>query len=229
MDMNAVIFDLDNTLYCERDYVESGFNRVASYLSSKNNLDKNVLFNRLIDIFEFNGRGSIFDVLLKEYGLYSELNVYLCVYLYRSHTPDIKLYSNVLSVLKCLRELNLQLGIITDGRASVQKNKVAALDLEDYFDIIVYTDKLGEANWKPSTIPYEVALKLLNSNPDESVYIGDDPFKDFTAPKKLGMKTIMVESEVMESYWADKGFEPTEADYFVTELKEVISIVKELW
>lgn len=160
--------------------------------------------------------------------MYSEVNVYLCVYLYRSHNPDIKLYSNVLSVLKSLRELNLQLGIITDGRASVQKNKVAALDLEDYFDIIVYTDKLGEANWKPSTIPYEVALELLNSNPTEAVYIGDDPYKDFTAPKKLGMKTIMVKSDVEEKYWADKGFEPTEADYLVTDLKDIISIVKEL-
>jgi putative hydrolase of the HAD superfamily len=205
----------------------SGFKYVASYLSTKYNLDETLIFNRMNTILEEHGRGSVFDLLLKEFDLYSPVNLHLCVYLYRSHKPDIKIYNSVLHVLHCLRELNLQLGIITDGRASVQKNKVTALKLEDYFDIIIYTDKLGEENWKPSLIPYQVALELLNTKPGEAVYIGDDPYKDFSAPKALGMMTIQSKCGVLESYWADKGFKSTDADFIVDDLMSIIGIIEE--
>ncbi len=223
--LKAVIFDLDNTLYCERDYVMSGFKIVASYLSSKYNLDETFLFNRMKHILEEHGRGRVFDLLLKEYDLLTPVNLHLCIYLYRSHKPDIKLYNNVHELFKSLRDLNLQLGIITDGRASIQKNKVNALNLEDYFDVIIYTDKLGEENWKPSRIPYQVACELLNIEPGEAVYIGDDPYKDFNAPKAMGMLTIQYKFGSLETYWADKGFEYTKADFTVDDLMSIIGII----
>lgn len=224
--MNSVLFDLDNTLYAEMEYVKSGFRFVSSYLSSKYNLNNEEIFSLMIDILEKDGRGSIFNTLLERLGLYSEENIHLLVYLYRSHVPEIKLYDDVLFIFNHLRDLDFQIGIITDGRASVQKNKVAALDLEKYVDIIIYTDKLGFENWKPSVIPYKIALELLNSSPEESFYIGDDPYKDFLGPKLMGMKTIQIKRDIEESYWADKGFEKTKANFIVNDLKDILSLLK---
>lgn len=224
--MNSVIFDLDNTLYDEMEYVKSGFRFVSSYLSSKYNLNNEEVFSQMIDILEKDGRGSIFNTLLERIGLYSEEIIHLLVYLYRSHVPEIKLYDDVLSVFNSLRDLNFRIGIITDGRASVQKNKVAALDLEKYVNIIIYTDKLGFENWKPSTIPYKIALELLNSSPDESFYIGDDPYKDFLGPQLMGMKTIQIKRDIEENYWANKGFMKTKPNFLVDNLEDILPLIK---
>lgn len=223
--MNTVIFDLDNTLYPEIEYVKSGFRYVASYLSSKYGFNEKNIYLKIMNIFEKKGRGSIFDILLKELGLYSEENVHLLVYLYRSHIPKIELYDDTLFVIDNLRKSNIQIGIITDGRASVQKNKIMALNLEQYVDTIIYTDKLGFEHWKPSIIPYKIALELLNSSPNEAVYVGDDPYKDFSGPKYIGMKTIQIKKDTEEIYWADKGFKKTKADFIVDNLKEILPLL----
>ena len=224
--MKSVIFDLDNTLYPEIEYVKSGFRYVSSYLNSKYDLDEEEIFSQLMSIFEKNGRGKIFDILLKRLGLFSEENIHLLVYLYRSHNPEIKLYNGVLYVFSKLRESNYQIGMITDGRASVQKNKVKALDLEQYVDIIIYTDKLGAEYWKPSITPYKIALELLNSLPEESFYVGDDPYKDFLGPRNIGMKTIQIKISKEENYWALKGYEKTEADFVAENLNDLLALIK---
>lgn len=223
--MKSVIFDLDNTLYPEIEYVKSGFKYVSSYLSSKYNLDKEKIFSQMMHILEKKGRGNIFNILLEKLELYSKENVHLLVYLYRSHIPEIKLYNDVLSVFDNLNHLNFEIGIITDGRASVQKNKVKSLDLEQYVNVIIYTDKLGFKNWKPSIVPYKIALELLNSSSAESFYIGDDPYKDFLGPKSIGMKTIQIQRGTEESYWADKGFEKTKANFTVSRLKDILPLL----
>jgi putative hydrolase of the HAD superfamily len=50
--MKSVIFDLDNTLYPEIEYVKSGFRYVSSYLNSKYDLDEEEIFSQLMSIFE---------------------------------------------------------------------------------------------------------------------------------------------------------------------------------
>lgn len=224
--MKAILFDLDNTLYPEIEYVKSGFRCVSSYLNSKYDLDKEEIFFRLIDLFEKNGRGKIFDSLLKELGLYSNKNIHLLIYLYRSHFPKIKLYDDTIFVINALKKLDLQIGLITDGRASVQQNKVFALKLDSMFDIIIYTDKLGFENWKPSPLPFKIALDLLNSTPNEVIYVGDDPYKDFSGPKSIGMKTIQIKRNIKETYWKDKGFKKTNANFLVNDLEEIIGIIE---
>lgn len=42
----AVIFDLDDTLYQEEEYVKSGFLHVSRFISEKTSLDKNYVFEQ---------------------------------------------------------------------------------------------------------------------------------------------------------------------------------------
>ncbi len=46
--LKAVVFDLDDTLYREYDYVKSGFHAVADYLEEPE------IFNKLIELYQIN-------------------------------------------------------------------------------------------------------------------------------------------------------------------------------
>lgn len=219
--MKSVIFDVDNTLYSEMSYVKSGFIEVSKYLSNKYKLDCDMIFKKMIDIFDVEGRGKVFNILLDDLDLSEKENVLNLVYIYRFHAPNISLYDDVLDTLIHLKEKNYKLGIITDGRALVQKNKIDALNLNEIFDVIILTDALGSDFWKPSIVPYQIALDLLDSTPNESCYIGDDSFKDFLGPKSLNMKSIQVQYEEEIDYWKKRGFNQTKPDHVVKSLQEI--------
>lgn len=147
--MRAVLFDLDDTLYPEREFVESGFRVVARFLGSRFDLNESVLVRRMWGLLETRGRGRIFDALLGELNLYTEERLNTLVHLYRSHRPAIRLDESVRKTLRTLRDRGMRLGIVTDGMASVQRKKIASLEVEGLFDALVCTDELGREHWKP--------------------------------------------------------------------------------
>lgn len=223
--MKAVLFDLDDTLYPEIEFVKSGFRVVARYLSSRYHLDENALFAQMLDILQKEGRGKIFDNLLHSLGLYTKEKVKLLVYLYRSHRPTIQLYDDVLPTLEYLRRCGMRLGIVTDGMASVQRNKIAALGLENLFDVIICTDELGRECWKPSTVPYKIALDLLQISLLEAVYVGDDISKDFLGPNSIGMLTIQVKRHTQQDLMLDELSGLSGAKFTVKGLKEILPLI----
>ncbi|MBF0518180.1 MAG: HAD hydrolase-like protein [Nitrospirae bacterium] len=191
--MKAALFDLDDTLYPEMDFVKSGFRVVSEYLSREFSYDNDFLYNQMIEIIKSEGRGKVFDSILYEIGKFSSENLLTLIYLYRNHKPDIHPYADVVPVIIKLRDSGVKTAIITDGMASVQQNKVNALGLQSLFDIIIYTDTLGTKYWKPSHVPFQVALNLLSlSTSSECVYVGDNPAKDFIGSEALGIQGIQI-------------------------------------
>ena len=223
--MKAVLFDLDDTLYPEIEFVKSGFRTVARYLSSRYHFDENALFAQMLHILQRDGRGKVFDTLLHELNLYTEERVKLLMYLYRSHCPTICLYEDVLPTLEYLRQRNMLLGIVTDGMASVQRNKITALGLGKLFDVIICTDEMGEECWKPSVIPYKAALDFLQVHPSEATYVGNDASKDFLGPNSLGMLTIQVNRSMQKSS-IDIISGAVKAKFIVKELREILGIIE---
>lgn len=225
--MKAMLFDLDDTLYPEIDFVKSGFRVVADYLGSKYNLNKDSLLTQMLEKLQKEGRGKIFNHLLYDLGLYSEKEVNFLVNLYRSHQPTIHLYNDAIPTLSHLRQIGIRLGIVTDGMASVQNNKIAALSLKCLFDVIICSDELGRECWKPSIIPYQTALDLLQVLPPEATYVGDDPSKDFISPNCMGMLTIQVKRQRQNNSVPDTVPEAASARYVVNSLTEIVPIIEE--
>ena len=225
--MKAVLFDLDDTLYPEIEFVMSGFRSVAHFLSSRHQLNEEILFTRMSEILQRDGRGRVFDILLKDLGIYAEEKVRLLVYLYRSHSPNIYLYEDTLPILNCLREKGLLLGVITDGLASVQRSKVEALGLRDMLDVVIYTDEIGREYWKPSIVPYQVALDLLEVKPSEASYVGNDIAKDFIGANALGMLTIQVKRSMKQALVQFGSIKRTVPRFVVNMLDEILHIVEE--
>ena len=222
--MKAVLFDLDDTLYPECEFVASGFRTVARYLSARARFDEEELVRQMLAILHREGRGHVFDRLLDHIGLNGSVSVMTLVYLYRSHQPLLHLYDDVLPTLKQLRGFGMRLGLLTDGQTCVQRNKIAALDLADLFDVIICTDELGRDCWKLSSVSYQVALQLLDVSPGQAIYIGDDASKDFVAPYALGMMT----AQIIRSDRPQRQESPASADgahWVITRLEQLTSIL----
>lgn len=186
-----IIFDLDDTLYYERDYVFEGFKNVALYLEKKYSLKFEEIYEKIKNIFYEEGRGQIFNLLCEN--LEINENIDRLVEVYRSTEPrEIKLYDDAIYFINYLKEKDYKLGIITDGLASVQRKKLKSLGLYKLIDKIIVTDELGREFWKPSTKSYKDILEEFNIAGDEAIYIGDNPSKDFIGARKLGIRTIRI-------------------------------------
>ena len=182
--IKAVVFDLDDTLYSEKDYVKSGFNAVANEFTQIENL-----FEKLWKAFE-NGNKAI-DKMLKEENIYSEELRNKCLNIYRNHKPDVHLYDGVREMLENLKQQNVKLGIITDGRPEGQKAKIESLNIKDLFDEIIITDELGGIEFrKPNKTAFVKMNELMDIPYGQMLYVGDNIKKDFIAPEELGMKTV---------------------------------------
>ncbi len=220
--IKVIIFDLDDTLYEERAFVESGFKAVANYIQEHFGIDKIEFFKTLMNSLEKQGRGRNFDIALINYNLYDKNLVPKLVEVYRSHKPSIKLYPEVINTLQALRNKRFLLGLITDGLETVQHNKVQSLGIEGLFDLIVYTDKLGKHTQKPSQYPYEVVLRHFGVTAEEVIYVGDNPCKDFIGAKKLGFKSV----RVLKGEHKDvKVSEEYEADCFIRDISELPQLI----
>lgn len=194
MGLRAVIFDLDNTLYPEADFVAGGLRAAASVCATAG-CDSSQTLARLYQILTREGRGHVFDMFVSERGLPESL-VTAMISAYRGHDPRLSLYLDADSALKMCAERGYRTGIVTDGHSSVQRSKISALKLEERVDVIICTDEIGDAYHKPSVLPFEMAMRQLGVGAWESVYIGDDASKDFAGPNELGMVTVQVVRKV---------------------------------
>ncbi|MFV8826472.1 HAD family hydrolase [Alkalihalobacterium sp. APHAB7] len=206
------IFDIDDTLFCEHDYVRSGFDAVAKHISTLfPYLNKGKIYDDFIVEWELNGRGKIFNVVCQKYGI--DMSINELVHVYRGHKPKIKLYEDAGKVLPFLKERNIPIGIITDGDSIMQWRKIEALELNELIDVIIVSNDLGSDCWKPSYIPYQEVSKRLEVSLNDCVYIGDNPHKDFVTAKQLGMKTVRIirpcgdhmETSLEKEYEADRN------------------------
>lgn len=176
--IDAVIFDLDDTLYSEKQYIRSGYKKIADYFNIPE------MEKEMWTCFENGGRA--IDEVLKAHGLISKKEQAL--YIYRFQEPNISLYSGVEELLIRTKKKK-KIGIITDGRPEGQRAKLKALNIN--VDKVIITDELGGTEYrKPNSKAFEIMQKELNTEFEKMIYIGDNIKKDFIAPQKLGMKYI---------------------------------------
>jgi putative hydrolase of the HAD superfamily len=190
-DQRMIIFDLDDTLYREHEFVFSGFQAVGRHLQATGVQGFAELAQQL---FAAGQRGNVFDEALKQLAVPIEkATISELVETYRSHMPTLSLLPDAEWALSHYGG-STRIGLLTDGFAATQRNKVRALGLADRFAATVFTDDFGRENWKPSRIPFERIATILGlpANSEQLVYVADNPRKDFVAPNALGWTTVRV-------------------------------------
>lgn len=188
---SAVIFDLDDTLYLEQQYVASGFLSVARLISGATGLSSEAIYTYLMKLIRAGIRGRSFDMLIGEFsGIRDVLTVQDLVAAYREHQPDIKLLPGISELLRSLRQAGLRVGLLSDGALVSQRRKIDALGLGSLLDPVVLTDAWGREYWKPHIRGFEHIENACGLPASALVYVGDNPLKDFVTPNKMGWHTV---------------------------------------
>lgn len=213
--MPVIVFDLDDTLYDELSFVNSGFKEVANYLFKEYAIPieaSNEFMTKRLQL----GRGKIFDDLLSHYKIYSKENVKKCVSVYRLHKPTITLYNDANDALTRLK--NYSLYILTDGNKIVQKNKIDALGLSERVKFSFITYRYGIRHSKPSPYCFHKICEREGVTPSEVIYVGDNPNKDFIGIKPLGFRTVRL---LRGQYAHMKMGKEYEAEYNIDSLSKL--------
>ena len=214
MNNSVFVFDLDDTLYKEIDFLKSAYKFIASKVDKGNSSN---LYIKMLEGY-YSGK-NVFQVLSKSHPRYTVVKL---LELYRGHYPDITLDSDTTSTLNYLKNYG-KTGLITDGRSLTQRNKIKALGIDDYFDKILISEEIGYS--KPDLRLFE---QFHEFNASTYFYIANDTSKDFLAPNKLGWKTIcLVDSYSInikkQNFYLEKEYLPIYKVNKLSDLKEIIS------
>lgn len=224
--MKAVIFDLDDTLYPEIEYVFSGYREVAKVLSERYIDSKDNLYDRMVKLFREDSK-MVFNRLLDAYGLkYEKADVMELIDIYRNHLPDIHYHEDAMPAIRLIREKGIKTGILTDGYAVTQRQKLKALKADEIFDVIVVTDELGREAWKPSKMGFEKAAMELGCELEDIIYVGDNPNKDFYVSRTAGVRTARITRE--NGVYTDVPYyEGVREDYRLETLGDIVKYLSD--
>ena len=186
--VRLVVFDVDDTLYLERDYVRSGFAAVSRWAASELGIAD--FFQQAWRRFESGARGTIFNDVLTSAGISADA-VGTMVQIYRTHQPEIALLDDARRTLTALHRI-VPLAAVTDGPVASQTAKITALGLDSWLDPIMCTEALGAEFRKPASLAFEHLEAKTGLRGKTCLYVADNPLKDFAGPKNLGWQTVRV-------------------------------------
>ena len=208
----AIVFDLDDTLYPEREYAWSGFRAVSEAFARELD-DPQTTQADLQRLFDSQDRWRVFDALLRErFGAIDQSLLARMIDLYRRHAPVITPYPDVDTAFSRWRG-RYKLGLITDGRAEAQWAKIDVLNLRPRMDHIIVTSDYppspltGEGRGegrnhddhaspesfaKPHPRAFEDMARYCGVPHSACVYVADNVGKDFVAPNALGWLTVRI-------------------------------------
>lgn len=130
--MRVVVFDLDDTLCKEIEYLKSAYREIATYAAQMytgSGVSIQILEVKAYEVMleAYNDGRNAFEALNAFLGL--ELPIAELLQMYREHVPQISLDEDVRYTLDSLKAEGVLMGIVSDGRELTQWNKIKALGL----------------------------------------------------------------------------------------------------
>lgn len=221
--IKAVVFDLDNTLVDFMQMKKQAINAaVDAMIDAGIGLSKADLHDRIDAIYKEKGIEfqNVFDQLL--YDIFQKVDYKILsagiIAYRRAREAALVPYPHVYITLIELAKLGLKLAVVSDAPAREAWLRLCYLNLHHIFDCVVTFDDTNER--KPSPIPFQKVLELLNVKGEEALMVGDWAERDMVGASKVGMKTVFAR------YGDTFGTQFSGADYEINDIQEVVEIVK---
>lgn len=206
------VFDLDDTLFPEIDFLKSAYLHISKKLVSITNAE---IYEEMLS--RYYNKENVFRWIVEEYkNMLGEIDVQWLLKEYREHIPAINFNKETSKFLTAVKNLLIPAGLITDGRSITQRNKLKALGIENYFTDIIISEEFGSE--KPDKKNY---LYFEEKYPGKDFYFfGDNTSKDFIVPAILGWKTICIKNNGNNISLQELDKEPW-PDYVISSFDEI--------
>ena len=211
--LNTILFDLDGTLIDTNDII------VKSYKHA---------FKKVLPDFKIDIKTIIENIgpPLKEiFSLYTsdekKLDALMEAYLdfYKKHEHDyFKLYPNVKETLAKLKNMGINIAIVTSKFTASAQPSIEHFNLSQYFDAFISLDMVDHPKPHPDSV--YAALKKFD-NVGKAIMIGDNP-SDIQA----GQNAEILSAGVAWSIKGKKRLEQERPDYILKDMNDIFAIIK---
>jgi putative hydrolase of the HAD superfamily len=218
VDIRAVLFDLDGTLY-DRDAVvlrvaHEQFDGFRSRLADLER-DRFVDLTLTLDDHGYARRADLYRTLLAgmsvDAGLATDLETHFWdCYCRHCLRPD-----DAIATLEALRTSGKKLAVVTNGPVEWQSRKLATLGLDGYFDEVLISEAEGIS--KPDPRIFARAAERCGVDSSEALFVGDHPEFDIAGARAAGMKAAWKRVP----YWTM----PFDDVMIVDQLSEILSVL----
>ena len=110
-------------------------------------------------------------------------------------------YDDAEPTLRRLRAAGLRLAVVTNGPSDLQRQKLAASRLGDYFEAVVVSGEVGVG--KPDPGIFARALGELRSEPAQALMVGDSLARDVAGGNAAGVRTVWINRRTVSRGQAD--------------------------
>jgi len=230
--IQAVIFDLDNTLTDFMKYKENSIRAaVDAMIDVGLPLPRQEAIDRIFAIYREKGieHQRVFNLFLQqEIGKVDNRMLAAGVVAYRRvRESELVPYPHARLVLNRLIKEGYKLAVVSDAPGFEAWLRLTALGFQHTFDLVLTHDDTGVH--KPDPTSFRMALARLGVEPARAVVIGDWKERDILGGRKAGMHTVYASYGDQYSQYADKqaaaGPEP---DYVVDDLLQLLDVLDEL-
>jgi putative hydrolase of the HAD superfamily len=202
--IEIVLFDLDDTLHDDTYAYSNAAEEVAREVAAEHGIDALAL--KAAYIAESEGfwhrlspldlkvklaslRASMWQAALESVGVDDAQLAQRSAERYNSYRAKyFTLFPGTTDLLRALRERGVKLGIVTNGLSETHREKIALLQIGEYFDAIFLADEVGMV--KPDPLLFAHACRTLGGAPSHGAMVGDRYDRDIRGAIEAGLYTI---------------------------------------
>ncbi|MBS7288299.1 MAG: TIGR02253 family HAD-type hydrolase [Candidatus Freyarchaeota archaeon] len=228
MIIRCILFGIDDTLYdASLQRYLARMNAVRAMIEAGLPVDPETTFNTLKAVVAEYGEDydRHFDRMLERLGLRVNTRIIAAAVAAYHDTKFAYLrpHPETVPTLIVLRERGYKIGVASAGNPVKQWEKLIRLGLQHLFHHVVIAKEVGCETLERRV--FEEALKVLDSTPKESLFVGCSPSEELAHAKAAGLLTVRVKRGA-HRLETPKTLEET-PDYEVSTLTELLRIIGE--
>ncbi|APX98200.1 HAD family hydrolase [Natronorubrum daqingense] len=200
---NAVLFDLDDTLYPYSPCRDAGLEaarktaREFGYDFDRESFEDFYQTGRTEVKRELSGTAATHERFIYFKRALEELTdesrpgdaLALGDAFWEAYLEEMTLFPAVEETLETLQSAGIDVAITTNLTTRIQLAKVEKLGLEPYIDLLLTSEETGRE--KPGSVMFTLPLARLECRPSEAVMVGDDVEADILGANAVGLETVL--------------------------------------
>ena len=226
--IRCILFDIDDTLYdASLQMSTARLNAIRAMIEAGLPTDIETAYRTLQDIVKEYGPdyNKHFDKLLERLGLKWNPRVIAAgVAAYReTSSAYVKPYSDTVPTLLKLRDMEYQLGIVSEGRAVKQWQKLIQLGIQHLVHFVIISEEIGIETMHPEL--FKLILKELKAQPNEAIFVGNQLDPDILCANKANVISVRIRKG--ESRTEEPKSTEMIPKYEINKLWEILKILEE--